>query len=173
MLGIPSRDRLFLCAFITLVLVFSSRVSPPLHALAAATFPGSEAKQALADEKVDPAGQEVGGQQVIELKRRGNPNSSMPEFTSVSNLPGRGMNLIQITANLPGKGEVQVLASPSLEEADRQLNGGPDDVHGVKSFASGGAFLVPYPNRIRGKLSSDGKNFTTQWNGKTLTLPAV
>jgi hypothetical protein len=48
------------------------------------------------------------------------------------------------------------------------LNGGPDDVHGVKSFSFGGAFLVPYPNRIRGKLSSDGKTITTQWHGKTL-----
>jgi galactose mutarotase-like enzyme len=43
----------------------------------------------------------------------------------------------------------------------------------VKSFTVGGAFLVPYPNRIRGKLSPDGKNITTIWNGKTLTLPAV
>jgi galactose mutarotase-like enzyme len=83
------------------------------------------------------------------------------------------MNLFQITANLPGKGEIHVLASPSLDEASQVLNGGMDDVHGVKSFSFGGAFLVPYPNRIRGKLSPDGKTITTQWHGKTLTLPAV
>jgi galactose mutarotase-like enzyme len=173
MLPIPNRDRLFLYTSLALVLVFCWRVSSPLHALAAAVLIGSEAKHPPADKKTGPAGQKIGGQQVIELKRKSSSNSSRPEFTSVTILPGRGMNLFQITASLPGKGEVQVLASPSLEEADRQLNGGPDDVHGVKSFAFGGAFLVPYPNRIRGKLSSDGKNIKTQWNGKTITLPAV
>ncbi len=37
---------------------------------------------------------------------------------------------------------------------------------------SGSVFLVPYPNRIRGKLSADGKTLTTQWQGHTITLPA-
>jgi galactose mutarotase-like enzyme len=36
----------------------------------------------------------------------------------------------------------------------------------------GAAFLAPYPNRIRGKLSADGKTITTAWQGHTLTLPA-
>lgn len=141
--------------------------------MAAAALIGSEGKQTLADNEAGPAGQKIGGQQVVELKRKASSSPQGPEFTSVTILPGRGMNLFQITANLPGKGEVKVLASPSLEEANRQFNGGPDDVHGVKSFTFGGAFLVPYPNRIRGKLSPDGKNITTKWNGKTLTLPAV
>src|SRR5258708_32960611 len=83
------------------------------------------------------------------------------------------MNLFKMTANLHVKGEIHVLASPSLEEAAQKLDGGPDAVHGVKSFAFGGAFLVPYPNRIRGKLSSDDKTITTQWKDKTLTLPAA
>jgi galactose mutarotase-like enzyme len=173
MLPIPNCDRLFLSASIALVLVLSWRVSSPLNALAAAVLIGSEPKQTQADEKKGRGAQEIGGQQVIELKRKASSSLQGPEFTTVTILPGRGMNLFQITANLPGKGEVQVLSAPSLEEAARQLNGGPDDVHGVKSFAFGGAFLVPYPNRIRGKLSSDGKNITTQWNGKTITLPAV
>ena len=82
------------------------------------------------------------------------------------------MNLFQITADIPGKGEVQVFASPSLADAAAKLNGGPDDQNGNASFAFGGAFLVPYPNRIRGKLSDDGKTITTEWHGKTLTLPA-
>jgi galactose mutarotase-like enzyme len=173
MLPIPNCDRLFLSASIALVLVLSWRVSSPLNALAAAVLIGPEPKQTQADEKKGRGAQEIGGQQVIELKRKVSSSLQEPEFTTVTILPGRGMNLFQITANLPGKGVVQVLASPSLEDANRQLNGGPDDVHGVKSFAFGGAFLVPYPNRIRGKLSSDGKNITTQWNGKTITLPAV
>jgi galactose mutarotase-like enzyme len=116
---------------------------------------------------------QINGQQVIRLERKPTANATTPEFLSATILPGRGMNLFQITARLPGKGVVNVLASPSLEEAALKLNGGTDDVHGVQSFAFGGAFLVPYPNRIRGKLSPDGKNIVTEWNGKTLVLPAV
>ena len=40
------------------------------------------------------------------------------------------------------------------------------------SFSFGGAFLVPYPNRILGEPSSDGKSVVTQWRGHTLSLPA-
>lgn len=173
MLQIPNRNRLFGYVFFALVLVLWWRVWSPVDASAAAALPGSEVKQAPPDKEAGSAGQRIGGEQVIKLKRRGSSTSTKPEFTSITVLPGRGMNLFQITAQLPGKGEVQVLASPSLEEAGRQLNGGPDDLHGVKSFTFGGAFLVPYPNRIRGKLSADGKNITTTWNGKILTLPAV
>jgi len=114
----------------------------------------------------------IGGQNVVVLKRKAPAHPTRPEFVSATIFPGRGMNLFQITAILPGKGEVHVLASPSVEDAAQVLTGGPDDIHGVKSFSFGGAFLVPYPNRIRGKLSPDGKTITTQWDGKTLTLPA-
>jgi len=159
---------------VMLALVVCWRVSSPQHALAAAVMlAGSQAKlPSTDDEAVSNDGLKIGGQPVVQLKRRGSTNAVRPEFTSVTILPGRGMNLFQITANLPGKGAIHVLASPSLQEAARQLNGA-DDLHGVKSFAFGGAFLVPYPNRIRGKLSSDGKTVTTRWKDKTLTLPAV
>jgi aldose 1-epimerase len=119
------------------------------------------------------SGLEIGGQKIVQLTRKATRSSSAPEFLSATVLPGRGMNLFQITARLPGKGVVNVLASPSLNEAAAVLNDGPDDSHGLKSFSFGGAFLVPYPNRIRGKLTPDGQNIVTQWNGKTLTLPAV
>jgi galactose mutarotase-like enzyme len=156
------------------VLAFWWRTLLPLHALAAAALLCPDGKDGQAREELAPLdGLKIGGQQVVELRRKGSANPSRPEFTSVTILPGRGMNLFQITANIPGKGEVHVLASPSLEEAARQLIGGTEDAHGVKSFAFGGAFLVPYPNRIRGKLSADGKSIVTAWNGKELTLPAV
>ena len=174
MLLFANRYRPILYTFIALAVVVCWRVSSPRHALAAAVLVDSQGKPAPTDEDAgSAAGLKIGEQQVVELKRRASPNPSSPEFTSITVLPGRGMNLFQITANLPGKGEIHVLASPSLEEAASVLNGGPDDIHGVKSFSFGGAFLVPYPNRIRGKLSSDGKTITTQWHGKTLTLPAV
>lgn len=115
---------------------------------------------------------EIGGQPVVKLTRAATSNGQQPEFLSVTVLPGRGMNVFQITANLPGKGEIPVLSSPDLEEAAAKLNGGPDDQYGNASFSFGGAFLVPYPNRIIGKLSADGKTVITEWHGKTITLPA-
>jgi aldose 1-epimerase len=160
---------------VALALVVCGRASSPQHALAAAVLlAGSQSRfRSAGDEAESSSGVQIGGQPVVQLRHKSTANAARPEFTSVTILPGRGMNLFQITANLPGKGEVHVLASPSLEEAAQQLNGGADDVHGVKSFAFGGAFLVPYPNRIRGKLSSDGKTVTTQWKDNPLTLPAV
>jgi len=118
------------------------------------------------------APQQIGGQDIVKLERKPTSDGQKPEFLSATVLPGRGMNVFQITANIPGKGEVDVLASPSLADAAAKLNGGPDDQNGNASFSFGGAFLVPYPNRIRGKLSADGKTITTEWKGKTITLPA-
>ena len=81
------------------------------------------------------------------------------------------MELIQITANFPGKGNVDVLASPDLAGSKKMLDVDDDDF-GNLGYRLGSAFLVPYPNRIRGKLSADGKTITTEWNGHPLTLPA-
>ena len=113
---------------------------------------------------------EIGGQKVVTISRA--PLSrTQPEFTSVTVLPGRGMEVLQITANFPGKGNVDVLASPSLADADTFLDK-QDDAFGNHGYRLGAAILVPYPNRIRGQLSADGKTLTTEWQGRTLTLPA-
>jgi galactose mutarotase-like enzyme len=119
-----------------------------------------------------PAVTQIGGEDIVHLQRKATSNGAKPEFLSATIFPGRGMNLFQIMANIPGKGDVQVFASPSIEDAAAKLNGGPLDQNGNASFSFGGAFLVPYPNRIRGKLSDDGKTITTAWNGKPITLPA-
>jgi galactose mutarotase-like enzyme len=116
-------------------------------------------------------GPEVNGEKAVTLTRKPTPGAIKPEFTSVTLLPGRGMMLQQVTANFPGKGEVDVLASPSLEESATMLND-KDTPNGDLGYRLGAAFLFPYPNRIRGPLSADGKTLTTQWMGKTITLPA-
>ncbi|MGB6191284.1 MAG: aldose 1-epimerase [Terracidiphilus sp.] len=113
---------------------------------------------------------EIGGQKLVTLKRTA-VSKTAPEFTSVTLAPGRGMELIHITANFPGKGNVDVLASPNLAGAKEMLDV-KDDAFGDLGYRLGAAFLVPYPNRIRGKLSADGKALTTSWEGHTLTLPA-
>ena len=113
---------------------------------------------------------EIGGQKVVTLTRKA-VSTTKPEFTSVTLAPGRGMELIQITANFPGKGNVNVLASPDLAGAKEMLDVKDDD-NGDLGYRLGAAFLVPYPNRIRGTLSADGKTLTTTWQGHTITLPA-
>jgi aldose 1-epimerase len=117
-----------------------------------------------------PAQTTIGGEKIVTLHRTA-VSKTRPEFTSVTFMPGRGMELLYLTANFPGKGEVQVLASPTLDEAKNMLDV-RDDGFGNLGYRLGAAFLVPYPNRIIGKLSPDGKTLTTAWEGHTLTLPA-
>lgn len=112
---------------------------------------------------------EIGGQKIVTLTRT--VGGARPEFTSVTILPGRGMEILQVTANFPGKGTVDVLASPDLAASAKMLDQ-DDNANGDLAYRLGAAFLVPYPNRIRGKLSADGKTLTTEWQGHALTLPA-
>jgi len=113
---------------------------------------------------------EIGGLKIVTLTRTAT-STTKPEFTSVTVLPGRGMEVLQITANFPGKGNVDVLASPDLAGAKKMLDV-DDTANGDLGYRLGAAFLVPYPNRIRGKLSADGKTLTTEWEGHSITLPA-
>jgi galactose mutarotase-like enzyme len=129
-------------------------------------------KTASSPETPAPAAQpaattQIGGSEVIKLQRKATGDGTKPEFLTATILPGRGMNLYQITANLPGKGEI-----PIFFDLPDQFSTPPDDANGDAGFLGGGAFLVPYPNRIRGKLAPDGKTLTAEWHGKTLTLPA-
>ena len=118
----------------------------------------------------DQPAMEIGGQKVVTLTRTA-VSTTKPEFTSITVAPGRGMEILQITANFPGKGSIDVLASPDLAGAKKMLDVDDDDF-GNLGYRLGSAFLVPYPNRIRGKLSADGKTLTTEWQGHAITLPA-
>jgi galactose mutarotase-like enzyme len=128
--------------------------------LAGASVPAAGAQDAT----------EIGGQKVVTITRTP-VSTTKPEFTSITIAPGRGMEVLQITANFPGKGNVDVLASPDLAATKKMLDV-DDNTNGDLAYRLGAAFLVPYPNRIRGKLSADGKTLTTEWQGHTLTLPA-
>ena len=112
----------------------------------------------------------IGGEKLVTLTRKP-VSKTHPEFTSVTLMPGRGMELFQVTANFPGKGEVNVLASPDEATAKTMLDE-KDTAFGDLGYRLGAAFLVPYPNRIIGKLSADGKTVTTEWQGHTIRLPA-
>lgn len=118
----------------------------------------------------------VGGQKAIELRRLQSGTGAGPEFLSATLLPGRGMNFFQLTAYLPGRGEVPLLASPPVAQAAHILDGGPQDAFGNQSFSFGGAFLFPFANRIVGPVTVDkktGEHFVTlTWHGRTIHLPA-
>lgn len=147
----------------------------PLALTLVAFLPGCKQSEPAPQATTQPAQApvpQIGGEPVVKITRPATGNGQGMEFLSATVLPGRGMNVFQITANVPGKGEIPILASPTLEEAASALNGGPADQNGNASFSFGGAFLVPYPNRIVGPLTPDGKSVIAKWHGKTITLPA-
>ena len=113
----------------------------------------------------------IGGEAPVTLTRQYTPGGAPPEFLGITVMPGRGMEVQQITAWFPGKGVMHVLASPSLAQTATILND-HDTANGDLGYRLGAAFLFPYPNRIRGTLSPDGKMLTAVWNGRTVTIPA-
>jgi aldose 1-epimerase len=112
-----------------------------------------------------------GGQEAVQLQRSQIAGGNGPEFLTATLLPGRGMNLLQITAYLPQKGEVNLLASPLLQDAAKILTGTEADVNGAKSLSMGAAIELPWAGRISGVSTPDGKNLVTIWHGNRLLLP--
>ncbi|HEY6924431.1 MAG TPA: hypothetical protein VI653_13250 [Steroidobacteraceae bacterium] len=113
----------------------------------------------------------VGGMPPVTLHRNTTSYGRQREFTSITLLPGRGLNTFQITANLPRKGETELLRSPSLQEASTKMNEQGDDAYGNLSHAFGGAFLIPFTSRAGGTLTEDKKQVIVNWHGKQMRLP--
>jgi aldose 1-epimerase len=119
---------------------------------------------------ISAAEPEVGGAKPV-LLQRGHTGNDL-QFTSAEILPGRGWNIYQVKAWIPGHGEVGLLESPPLSEGAAIMNGGPDDRIGNKSFSFGGAILIPYANRITGPMTNNGRDITADIAGTHETLPA-
>lgn len=115
-------------------------------------------------------GPRPGGQDVLVLERSPIEGGTVPEFLSATLLPGRGLNVLQITAFLPQKGNVNLLASPTLEEAATKMNGTGDDQNGQASLTMGGAIEAPWAGNIFGTPSQD--EIRTMWRDVGITLPA-
>ena len=99
--------------------------------------------------------------------------TSEPSFTSAEILPGRGMMTLQVRARLPKLGEVDLIASPPLAEArSRFERSSGQPFPGNESYLFGGAVLIPYANRVRGRISPDGRTITARVLGREVTLPA-
>src|SRR5436305_301907 len=68
-----------------------------------------------------------------------------PSFTSAEILPGRGMMTLQVRARLPKLGEVDLIASPPLAEAEARFErGARQPLPGNESYFFGEAVLIPY-----------------------------
>jgi len=110
--------------------------------------------------------------EVVRLERPRSEDADRPHFLSAEILPGRGMMTLQLRAHLPGLGDRDLLAAPPLAEALARLAGETGPFAGNASFFFGGAFLIPYANRIRGALSADGQTIDAEILGRTVRLPA-
>ena len=113
-------------------------------------------------------GPRPGGVDPIILTRNQTAGSDMPEFRSVTLLPGLGMDVLQITAFVPSRGEVELLAAPSVK----------DVADGTTPTRSGsndnwGAIEMPWSGMLTGVLTPVGTTLRTNWNGKTIEAPAV
>jgi galactose mutarotase-like enzyme len=114
----------------------------------------------------------INGAPVITLERPRPSKTSQPVFLSAQILPGRGMMTLQVKAHLPLRGETELLASPSLATAGEVLDGDSGEFKGNPSYFVGGAVLLPFANRIRGRLSPDGKTIDAGILGRWVRLPA-
>src|SRR5271165_1117305 len=132
--------------------------------------PLAVSQQTAADSKQSQA-ISIGGEPVVTLQRPASSDQSKPQFLEATVLPGRGMDVLQLKAYLPGKGEISLLNAPALPDAEQLLDKG-DDEFGNQVFKIGGAILLPFANRIRGKISADGKTITATVAGSTVTLAA-
>ena len=112
-----------------------------------------------------------GGQEAIELTRARQMEDTVPEFLSVTLLPGRGMNVLQIRAFVPGLGETDLLASPTVEEAAARMTGEGADAGGRYSLNAGGAFEVPWADSLPSTAVEGRERSMAEWEGHAIQLP--
>jgi len=114
---------------------------------------------------------EIGGRPIERLICRDSFREGRPSFLDAVVAPGRGMNLLALRANLPGKGDVDVLHTLPLADAKQFLDH-DDDASGTNAFRIGCAILLPWANRIRGRLVDVGRKVEAEINGEVRRLDA-
>ena len=108
-----------------------------------------------------------GGIEPLVLARTLTLGSDMPEFRSVTMLPGLGMDVLQITASLPERGEVQLLAAPTAEDlvsGTTPASIGANDLHG--------ALEVPWSGLLLGRPTPVGTTIRTSWRSNAMEVPS-
>ena len=129
----------------------------------------AEIKQAPVPQAASP---QPGGQDAITLQRAAIGGGSMPEFLSATVLPGRGMNVLQITAFVPSRGEVRLLAAPPLAEAASLMTGTGADAEGAVSMAMGAAIEAPWAGKIFRMPVSESNSFKKVDTLRVQAVPA-
>lgn len=115
-----------------------------------------------------------GGQEPVVLERAALEGGAVPEFLSATFLPGRGMSLLQIKAYLPGKGEINLLDSTTLADAEQRLTGKGTDASGAESLSLGAVLELPWAGSIYGSGSASNNGaLSAVWDSHTLRLPAT
>jgi galactose mutarotase-like enzyme len=99
-------------------------------------------------------------------------DDSQFQIRRVQLIPGRGLNTHQIWAHVPGKGEVALLASDPIESIAASFSGSDHDRFGNQSFFQGGPWMIPFANRIRGKVSDSGDKIEVQARSQKWSLDA-
>jgi aldose 1-epimerase len=142
-------------------------IPPPVPSVPTAAPPPAQSSQSA--QAAQPIS--IGDEPAVILTRPRSLDAAKPQFLQAVVLPGMGMNMLQVQAYLPGKGDIQLLSTMDLPEAKTFLETANDEF-GNNAFKIGAAMLVPYPNRIRGRVSADGKTITAIVDGHRLSLPA-
>ncbi len=129
----------------------------------------STLKRQIKGEQQAPAGAVArpGGIEPLVLTRTLTLGSNMPEFHSVTLLPGLGMGVLQMTASLPERGEVQLLAAPTAEDL---VSGTASARTGVND--SHGALEVPWGGLLLGMPTPVGTTIRTAWKGNAIEVPS-
>ena len=123
-------------------------------------------RQIKGEQATATAGPRPGGEEALKLTRSETPGNSLPEFLSATVLPGLGMDVLQISAFLPGRGEVELLAAPTVEQ---MANGSGGDRSGAND--THGAIELPWGGTLPGVLSPLGTTLSAYWKGRALELP--
>lgn len=107
-----------------------------------------------------------GGLEPIVLTRTPAAGVSVPELTSVTLLPGLGMDVLQIGAVLPHSGKINLLANPTVAAVADGSAPPPVDLYDTR-----GAVEAPWGGLLMGLISPLGASMTFNWAGHTLDIP--
>ncbi|WP_162538062.1 hypothetical protein [Granulicella sp. WH15] len=114
------------------------------------------------------SGPKPGGVEPLVLTRPQPTGQTGPEFASVTLLPGLGMSVLQMTAFVPGHGEIPLLAAPTAEQlvsTPPPAAQGPNDDHG--------AFELPWSGALIGSPAPVGDRMVVRWQEQAMTLPSA
>ncbi|MGI4757863.1 MAG: hypothetical protein ACRYGF_13550 [Janthinobacterium lividum] len=121
-------------------------------------------KQKINDEPQTALSTGPGGRDPVIITR--NPSApGAPEFVSATILPGLGLDILQITARIPGKGDIPLLVAPSLDDftTGSVVRHGPNDVHG--------ALEAPWGGILSGLKTILGTSLMLDFQGNTFSVP--